>query len=89
MFHFQKRHIVEQELDKMVQDGFIKKVDEPTPVSNHRVIVQQNGKIRICIDPSHLNKILLRRHFPLKTLEITTNISGSKYFIKLDIKKGF
>jgi hypothetical protein len=81
---------VKQELDKMVQDGIIKKVDEPTPISSHMVVAKQNGKIKICIDPSDLNKILLRRHFPLKILdEVIAKVKGSQYFTKLDLKKGF
>ncbi|UYV81475.1 K02A2.6-like, partial [Cordylochernes scorpioides] len=65
-------------------------MEEPTPVSSQMVVVKQGGKYRICIDPSDLNKILLRRHYPLRTIEdIASNIKNSKYFTKLDFLKGF
>lgn len=54
------------------------------------VIIRKNGKIRICIDPSGVNKFVLRRHHPLVGIEeIATRLVGSKYFTKLDCYKGF
>ncbi|UYV60919.1 K02A2.6-like [Cordylochernes scorpioides] len=74
----------------MEKSKVIKRMEEPTPVSSHMVVVKQGGKYRICIDPSDLNKILLRRHYPLRTIEdIASNIKNSKYFTKLDFLKGF
>lgn len=53
------------------------------------VIATQNRKIRLCIDCFALNKILLQRQFLLKTSEeVTVNVGKSKYFTKLDFKKG-
>ncbi|UYV83387.1 K02A2.6-like [Cordylochernes scorpioides] len=81
---------VKKELDEMEALGIIKKVNHPTPISSHMVIVRKDGKIRICLDPSDLNKILLRREFPLKRLEdIAVTLHKSKYFTKLDLKKSF
>ncbi|UYV69844.1 K02A2.6-like, partial [Cordylochernes scorpioides] len=79
---------VKKELDEMEALGIIKKVNHPTPISSHMVMVRKDGKIRICLDPSDLNKILLRREFPLKRLEdIAVTLHKSKYFTKLDLKK--
>ncbi|UYV80706.1 K02A2.6-like, partial [Cordylochernes scorpioides] len=81
---------VKKQLDLMEKSKVIKRMEEPTPVSSHMVVVKQGGKYRICIDPSDLNKILLRRHYPLRTIEdIASNIKNSKYFTKLDFLKGF
>lgn len=81
---------VKEELDKMVEMGVIKPTTEPTPAVSPIVIVRKNKKIRICIDPTDVNKNILRRHYPLKTIEeISTRLSGSKYFTKLDCKRGF
>ncbi|UYV80839.1 ASB3, partial [Cordylochernes scorpioides] len=81
---------VKKQLDLMEKSKVIKRMEEPTPVSSHMVVVKQGGKYRICIDPSDLNKILLRRHYPLRTIEdIASNIKNSKYFTKLDFIKGF
>ena len=68
-----------------MKDGIIK---EPTLIPSRMATVKLNGKIRICIHPSDLNKILLHGHFPLKTLEeVTANINETKCFT--DLKKGF
>lgn len=81
---------VKQELDNMVKLGVIKPVKEPTPAVSPMVIVRQKGKIRICLDPTDLNKNILRRHYPLKTLEeIAAQINGAKYFTLLDCRRGF
>lgn len=84
------RSAVKAELDSMLQMGVIEPITEPTPVLNAMVIVRQKGKLRICIDPSEVNKNLLRRVHPLSTVEeISARICGSKHFSILDMKKGF
>lgn len=81
---------VKKELDNMETAGIIKKIQEPTPFCSQMVIVKRKGKLRICLDPTDLNKILLRRHYPLRTLEeIAAQVHGSKVFTLLDLKKGF
>ena len=68
----------------------IKPETEPTPAVSPRVVVRQKGKIRKCIDPSDVNKNILRCHFPFTTIEeILSDIRGSKFFVLLDCTKGF
>ncbi|UYV64720.1 K02A2.6-like [Cordylochernes scorpioides] len=67
---------VKKELEEMEDNGIIMKVNYPTPISSQMVIAKQKGKIRICIDRSDINKIAV-------------NLHGSKYFTKLDLKKGY
>lgn len=74
----------------MVKQDVIREVTEATPAVSPMVIVKQHGKIRICIDPTDVNKNVLRRHYQLKTLEeIAARVAGSTIFSKLDCKKGF
>lgn len=78
------------ELDKMVRMKVIRPVSHPTPAVSPMVIVKKGEKIRICMDPTDLNKNIKRRHFPLKTVEeIASRVKGAKYFTKLDCQKGF
>ena len=43
------------------------------------VAVCRNGKIRICIDPSDLNKVIRREHHPMRTIEeVVATIPGAK-----------
>lgn len=84
------RDQVKAELDYMVKLGVIRSVKEPSMAVSPIVIVRKDKNIRLCIDPSQVNKNILRRHYPLKTIEeISSRISGSKFFTKLDCVKGF
>lgn len=64
---------VKEELDNIKRRGIVKKVMEATPFSSQiMVVVKQHGKLRICLDPVKLNKVLLRRQYPLRTVEVVT-----------------
>ena len=64
---------------------------EPTNwVSSLVVVKKPNGSIRICIDPTHLNKAIKRHHYPLPCVEeIVTKLGKAKVFSLLDVKDGF
>lgn len=84
------KQTIKDELDSMVRQNVIREMSEATPAVSPMVVVKQKGKIRICIDPTDVNKNVIRRNYPLKTVEeIAAKISGSQIFSKLDFKKGF
>nr|XP_029713688.1 uncharacterized protein K02A2.6-like [Aedes albopictus] len=84
------RDEVKAELDRMVEMGVIIKQENPTPVVSNLIVVRKNNKIRLCIDPTDVNKNILRRHYPLRTMEeIASRIRNAKWFTILDCKKGF
>lgn len=86
------RDRLQQELNEMESSGVIKKVEEPTDWVNSLVVVEKpkSIKLRVCGDPRHLNKAILREHFQLPTLEnIATRLSGAKIFSKLDANHGY
>lgn len=72
----------------MEANGIIKKVTEPTDwVSSLVLVKKSNNKIRVCLDPTDLNKAIKRPHFPLPTVEdILAKINGATVFSKLDAK---
>ena len=82
---------VKQKLEEMCQQNVICTVSEPTEwVSAMVVALKKNGSIRICIDPYHLNKALLRPRHPLRTIEqVTSDIPGAKIFSTIDVTNGF
>ena len=50
----------------------------------------QKTKIRVCLDPRPLNKILPDDRFPLPLIrDIFDNLSGQQYFITLDLKETY
>ena len=61
-------------IDKMIENGLIRKVNEPTDwVNSLAYSRKQNGKLRICLDPKDLNKVMeiCQHHTP--TLEEITH----------------
>jgi hypothetical protein len=83
---------VNAELDRMVDIGVIKPVEEPTAwVSAMVAAKKKNGdEIRICIDPKDLNMALQRPHHPMRTIEeVTANMPNARVFTILDAKQGF
>ena len=79
------------ELDTMVKNGVITPIQEPTDWVNSIVIVEKrNWKLRICLDPRPLNRAIKKEHFQLpKTENILSQMSGARYFSKLDASQGY
>ena len=54
------RDEVKAELDEIVSQGIIKKVDEPTDwVSSIVYVHKSNGKLCLCLDHKDLNKVIM------------------------------
>ena len=52
---------VDIELEKMLKLGIIAPVNEPIEWVNELVVTEKpNVKLRICLDPCHLNEAILR-----------------------------
>ena len=75
----------------MVDQQILAPVITPTPWVSSMVVAQKkDGRVRICLDPQHLNKVIMRSHYPLPTIEeVTTRLSNAKVFSVLDAKTGF
>ena len=82
---------LKEELTRLEKENFIVRQEEPTDwVSSLVVTVKLNGKLRVCIDPKHLNKALKRSHYPLPVIEdILPELTDVKVFSKADLKDGF
>ena len=82
---------VEAELQRMEALGVISKIEEPTQWCSPMVVVpKQNGTVRICVDLTKLNESVQRERLLLPSVEQTlAQISGAKYFSKLDANSGF
>lgn len=82
------RDDVKKELDHLVNCNIIAPVTEPTSwVSSMR---KKNGRVRIFLDPTNLNKAVLCEHFPMTTIDdIVTRVHGSQIFSTLDPNMGY
>lgn len=79
------------ELKSMEEQGIIRRVEEPTPWESSLATTQKaNGKLRVCIDPRHLNTALERERYPMKTLEdVLPKLQNCKVFSVVDLKSGY
>lgn len=82
---------LKQELARMVSQGIICKMEEPSDwVSPLVLIMKKNGRMRICLDPRYINRSLKREHYQLPSREeIEAELAGAVMFTKLDANSGF
>ena len=66
-------------------------VDEPIAwVSQTVCIFKKKNKIRLCLDPQELNKLLLREHYTMSNLDdILHELSDSTAIFKADLASGY
>ena len=85
------REEIEKALQKMVDNGFIAPVTEPTEwVSSLTYPRKSDGTIHPCLDPCNLNKAIICEHYKTLTLEeISHKLSSATVFSKFDAKDGF
>jgi hypothetical protein len=55
-FDEERRQAIGVELRKLLEAGFIKEVFHPTCLANPVLVMKKNGKWRICVDYTSLNK---------------------------------
>ena len=79
------------ELERMRGPDIIEPVNEPTEWVNPLIIVEKpNSKLRICLDPKHLNQAIKCQHYKLPTAEeLFSEMHHAKFFTKSDASSGY
>ncbi len=82
---------MEAELKSMEKSGIIRRVVEPTAWCAPIVTVpKSNGRVRICVDLTGLNRYVKRPKITLPDVETTLGLIGaSQFFTKLDAQNGY
>lgn len=81
---------LENKLKEMEEEKIISRVNESREWINNIVVVEKADKIRVCIDPKHLNNALKKFHYPIPSLEeFKLEFKDAKFFTVLDLKNGF
>lgn len=85
------REPLRAELNRLVEAGIVRRVQEPTDwVSGLVIAHKKNGQLRVCLDPRHVNASLKRERFTLpKREEIQAKLAGATYFSTLNANSGF
>jgi hypothetical protein len=68
-FDKEQRWAIRVELRKLLEVGFIKEVFHPTWLANHVLVKKNNGKWRMCVDYTSLNKACPKVPFPLPQID--------------------
>jgi len=64
---------IEQEVNKLVDVGFICEVTYPTWIANIVLVKKKNGQLRVCMDFQNLNDACPKDDFPLLVTELIIN----------------
>lgn len=88
---FKIRDQVEEQINRLLREDIIERVEGPTPwVSPVVPVVKDSGKFRLCVDMRRANQAIVRERFPLPVLEeVLDKISGSNWFSTLDIRDAY
>src|ERR1700733_6622569 len=84
------REIVKEELQKLLNAGFIYPISDSEWVSPLVIVPKKNGKWRVCVDYRALNKATQKDHFPLPFIgQVLDTLAGNKFFSFLDGFSGY
>ena len=83
---FNLRGKIRDKTTELLDMGKIEPVEGPAPWVNPVVIVpKNNGEIRLCVDMRQANQAIMRRRYPIPTVdEVLDTMNGSKVFSKLN-----
>ncbi|CAG2198015.1 unnamed protein product [Mytilus edulis] len=81
---------LQTELNRLCDMNIITQVTKPTSWVSSLLTVVKPNKLRVCIDPNHLNQHIKRSHYPLQTIDcLLPELSNTKIFSVVDAKIGF
>jgi len=84
------KNIVKEELQKLLDAGFIYPISDSEWVSPLVFVPKKNGKWIICVDYRELNKATKKDHFPLPFInQVLDGLAGKKFFSFLDGFSGY
>ena len=87
----ESKEAIDKELDYLIEEEIITEQVEPTPwVSSVTFPRKPNGEVRVCLDPSNLNKAIIREHHkPMTVEEIAHELAGATVYTKAGALKAF
>ena len=87
----ESKEAIDKELNYLIEEEIITEQVEPTPwVSSVTFPRKPNREVRVCLDPSNLNKTIIREHHkPMMVEEIAHELAGATVYTKADALKAF
>jgi hypothetical protein len=82
-FAAERNLAVAEEVEKLLKAGFIREVDYPEWLANVVLVKKSNGKWRMCIDFTDLNKACLKDSFPLPQIGLLVDSTAGHELLSL------
>nr|XP_017250771.1 PREDICTED: uncharacterized protein LOC108221400 [Daucus carota subsp. sativus] len=89
-FAAERNKIVKEEVSRLLKAGMIKEVEYPEWLANVVIVQKKNGKWRVCVDYTDLNKACPKDPFPLPHIDtMVDSTAGHELLTFLDASSGF
>jgi hypothetical protein len=89
-FDEEKRKVIGEEVHKLLKAEFIKEVHHPEWLANPVLVKKKNGKQRMCVEYTSLNKACPKVPFPLPHIDqIVDSTAGCETLSFLDAYSGY
>jgi hypothetical protein len=86
----ERQDFIRKEVQKLLDVGFIEVVHHPVWLANLVIVPKENGKLRMCINYTSLNKACPKDPYPLPRIDqIVDSTSGCDLLSFLDAYSGF
>jgi Reverse transcriptase (RNA-dependent DNA polymerase). len=86
----ERQAFIREEVTRLLEAGFIREVIHPEWLANPVVVPKANGKLRLCIDYTDLNKACPKDPFPLPRIDqIVDSTAGCDLLSFLDAYSGY
>lgn len=75
-FHLDRQKVIREEVEKLLEAGFIREVEYPEWLANVVVVPKKGGKWRVCVDYTNLNDACPKDSFPLPRIDQIVNATS-------------
>jgi hypothetical protein len=83
------KKVVEEEIERMLKQGVIRKSNSPY-ASPPVLVGKPDGSVRFCINYRGINRITQQDRYPLPRIdELLSSVKSSKFFISFDLVSGY
>ncbi|KAL2228098.1 UNVERIFIED_CONTAM: Retrovirus-related Pol polyprotein from transposon opus [Sesamum indicum] len=90
VFGVERNRIIKEEVNKLLQAGFVREIQYTTWLSNVVIVPKAAGKWRMCTDYTDLNKTCLKDPYPLSRIDLLVDsTTGCALFSMMDAYQGY